>query len=109
MQKTWAYKNYEIKEGLKPGSSQFRYFFAVSESGEKKCNYCVWIVDEALPRFDPSKDFDSIVSSQIETWHQWVKGKIDAAEFKNRALKFEKTGEKEIDLSEMAEHVSMDS
>ena len=39
MQKTWSYKNYEIKEGLKPGSSQFRYFFVVSESGEKKCNY----------------------------------------------------------------------
>ena len=109
MQKTWAYKKYEIKEGLKPGSSQFRYFFAVSESGEKKCNYCVWIVDEALSRFDPSKDFNSIAASQIETWHEWVKEKIDAAEFKNRALKFEKKGEKEIDLSEMAEHVTMDS
>jgi len=49
-----------------------------------------------------------IVSSQIETWHEWVKEKIDAADFRNRALKFEKTGEKEIDLSEMAEHVTMD-
>jgi hypothetical protein len=108
MQKTWSYKNYEIKEGLKPGSSQFRYFFVVSESGEKKCNYCVWIVDDAMSRFDQSKDFDSIVSSQIETWHEWVKEKIDAADFSNRALKFEKTGEKEIDFSEMAEHVTMD-
>jgi hypothetical protein len=109
MQKTWVYKNYEIKEGLKPGSSQFRYFFVVSESGERKCNYCVWIVEDALSRFDPSKDFNSIVASQIETWHEWVKEKIDAAEFKNRALKFEKKGEKEIDLSEMTEHVTMDS
>jgi hypothetical protein len=109
MQKTWSYTNYEIKEGLKPGSSQFRYFFVVSESGEKKCNYCVWIVDDALSRFDPSKDFNSIVSSQIETWHEWVKEKIDAADFRNRALKFEKTGETEIDLSQMAEHVRMDA
>jgi len=108
MQKTWSYKNYEIKEGLKPGSSQFRYFFVVSESGEKKCNYCVWIVDDAMSRFDTSKDFNSIVSSQIETWHGWVKEKIDAADFRNRALKFEKTGEKEIDLSQMTEHVTMD-
>ena len=108
MQKAWSYKNYEIKEGLKPGSSQFRYFFVVSESGEKKCNYCVWIVDEALPRFDQSKDFNSIVSSRIETWHEWVKGKIDDADFRNRALKYDKTGEIEIDLSEMAEHVRMD-
>ena len=54
MQKVWSYKNYQIKEGLKPGSSQFRYFFAISESGEKKCHYCVWIVDEALSRFDQS-------------------------------------------------------
>jgi hypothetical protein len=51
---------------------------------------------------------NAIVSSQIETWHEWVKEKIDAADFRNRALKFEKTGEKEIDLSEMAEHVTMD-
>jgi len=109
MQKTWSYTNYEIKEGLKPGSSQFRYFFVVSESGEKKCNYCVWIVDDALSRFDPSKDFNSIVSSQIETWHEWVKEKIDAADFRNRALKFEKTGETEIDLSQMAEHVRMEA
>jgi hypothetical protein len=108
MQTTWSYKNYEIKEGLKPGSSQFRYFFAVSEGGQKKCNYCVWIVDDAISRFDPSKDFNSIVSSHKETWHKWVKEKIDAADFKNRALKFEKTGEKEIALSEMAEHVTMD-
>ena len=109
MQKTWSYTNYEIKEGLKPGSSQFRYFFVVSESGEKKCNYCVWIVDDALSRFDPAKDFNSIVSSQIETWHEWVKEKIDAADFRNRALKFEKMGEKEIDLSQMAEHVRMET
>ena len=108
MQQTWSYTNYEIKEGLKPGSSQFRYFFVVSEKGEKKCNYCVWIVEDALSRFDPSKDFDAIVSSQKETWHGWVKGKIDAADFRNRALKFEKTGEIEIDLTEMAEHVTMD-
>ncbi len=108
MQKTWSYKNYEIKEGLKPGSSQFRYFFVVSESGQKKCSYCVWIADDAVSRFDQSKDFNSIVSSQIETWHEWVREKIDAAEFKNRALKIDKTGEKEIDLSEMSEHVTMD-
>jgi hypothetical protein len=108
VQKTWSYKNYEIKEGLKPGSSQFRYFFIVSETGEKKCNYCVWITDDALSRFDPSKDFNSIVSSQIEAWHEWVKEKIDAADFRSRALKFEKAGEKEIDLSEMIEHVGMD-
>ena len=108
MQKTWSHNNYEIKEGLKPGSSQFRYFFAVSESGEKKCNYCVWIMDEALSRFDQSKDFNSIVSSQKEIWHEWVKEKIEASDFRNRVLKFDKTGEKEIDLSEMAEHVTMD-
>jgi hypothetical protein len=108
MQKTWSYKTYAIEEGLKPGSSTFRYFFVVSESGEKKCNYCVWITDEALARFDPSKDFSAIVSSQTEAWHRWVKVKIDAADFRNRVLKFDKTGEQEINLSEMAEHLKMD-
>jgi len=37
-----------------------------------------------------------------------IKEKIDAADFNNRALKFEKTGKKEIDLSEMTKHVTMD-
>lgn len=109
MPNTWSYKNYEVKEGLKPGSSQFRYFFTVSEKGEKKCHYCVWIVDDALSRFNPSNDFKAIISSQAETWHKWVKEKIDAKDFSNRALKFEKTGEREINLSEMSKHVTMDS
>jgi len=65
-------------------------------------------LDEALSRFDPSKDFNAIVSSQTETWHRWVKEKIDAADFRNRVLKFDKAGEQEINLSEMTEHVKMD-
>ena len=108
MQNTWTYKSYEVKEGLKPGSPIFRYFFRVFEGGEKKCNYCVWIVDDALPRFDPSRNFNAIATSQKEAWHQWVKKKIDGGDFRNRALKFEKTGEREIDLSEMSEHVTPD-
>ncbi len=108
MEKEWSYKNYQVKEGLKPGSTNFQYFFVVSESGEKKCNYCVWIEDEALSRFDQSKDFDSIVSSQKESWNKWVQEKIDAGNLQSKVLKFEKAGEKEIDLSEMKEHLSLD-
>ena len=90
MEKKWSYKNYEVEAGLKPGSKHFQYFFVVSEGGEKKCNYCVWIEDEALTRFDPSKNFDSIVSSQGEAWKKWVLGKIDAGDFQSKVLKFEK-------------------
>ncbi|MDF1594028.1 MAG: hypothetical protein P1P89_21175 [Desulfobacterales bacterium] len=108
MQKKWSYKNYEIEEGLKPGSTTFRYFFSVSEKGMKKSNYCVWIKDDALLRFDPSKDFDKIISSEKENWRKWIKEKIDARDFQNRALKFDKTGETEINLSEMNGHVTMD-
>jgi len=108
MEKKWTYKNYEIKEGLKPESSKFQYFFVVSEKGIKKSNYCVWIKDDALSRFDQSENFDTIISSQRETWGKWVEGKIDAQDFQNRALKFDKTGETEINLSEMKEHVTMD-
>ena len=108
MQTTWTYKKYEIKEGLKPGSKSFRYFFRILESGEKKCNYCVWIVDDALIRFDPSKDFDAIVASRKTIWHQWVKEKIDGGDFRNRALKLEKSGQQEINLSDISEHVTPD-
>lgn len=108
MQKTWSYKDFEIKEGLKPGSEKFRYFFVVSESGQKKANYCVWIVDDALARFDEAGDFDAIVSARADEWRGWVKGKIDDGDFRNRAKKYDATGETEINLSEIDDHVSMD-
>ena len=108
MQNAWTYGNYEIKEGLKPDSKIFRYFFRVLEGGQKKCNYCVWIMDEALTRFGPSNDFNAIVASSRAAWHQWVKEKIDSGDFRDRALKFEKTGQQEINLSDMSTHVTPD-
>jgi len=108
MDVTWAYKNYQIKDGLKPQSKHFQYFYIVKEGAEKKCNYCVWIVDDALARFDKSKEFSAIVLSQKDGWNKWVKGKIDAGDFRSKVLKYEKNGEKEIDLSEMTEFLSMD-
>lgn len=108
MQPAWTYKNYEIEEGLKPGSKTFRYFFKILEKGEKKCNYCVWIVDDALTRFDPSREFTVIAASHKATWHQWVKEKIDGSDFRNRALKLEKTGQQEINLSDMSDHITPD-
>lgn len=105
MQTTWTYKNHEIEEGLKPGSKTFRYFFKILESGEKKCNYCVWITDDTLDQFDSSKDFDAIVTSRKADWHQWVKGKIDGGDFRNRALRIGKEGQEEINLSDMSDHI----
>ncbi len=107
MDNQWSYKDYEIRDGLKPGSTHFQYFYVVSEHAKKKCNYCVWIVDEALTRFDRAGDFASIVSSQRETWNRWVKGKIDAGDFGNKVLKYDRDSEKEIELSEMTAHLSM--
>ncbi len=107
MENQWSYKLYQIRDDLKPESKHFQYFYVVSEQGKKKCNYCVWIVDEALTRFDPRGDFASIVSSKREVWNEWVKGKINAGDFDNRVLKYDRDGEKEIDLSEMTAHLSM--
>jgi hypothetical protein len=108
MEHEWSYKGYQIRDGLKPGSAHFQYFYSVSEQAEKKCHYCVWIVDEALSRFDRSGSFDAIVSSQRETWDKWVKGKIDAGDLGSKVLKYDQHGEKEIDLSEMTTHLSME-
>ena len=107
MENEWSYKDYQIRDGLKPESTHFQYFYVVSEQGKKKCNYCVWIVDEALTRFDQARDFASIVSSRREIWNKWVKGKIDAGDFGNKVLKYDRDGEKEIELSEMTAHLSM--
>ena len=97
----WSYKELEIKEGLKPGSKHFQYFFVVSEGGKKKCNYCVWIDDENMSRFSSSKSFEEIISSQREEWTKWVKNKIDQGDFRNRVLRFEKTDQREINLEEL--------
>jgi hypothetical protein len=108
MDASWDYNNYQIKDGLKPESKHFQYFYVVKKGEEKKCNYCVWIVDEALSRLNNSKDFSAIVASQKEGWNKWVKGKIDAGDFRSKVLKYEKDGEKEIELSEMTGYVSID-
>lgn len=108
MGKVWSYNNFKIEEGLKPGAEHFQYFFLVSEGAEKKCNYCVWIEEDGLSRFSDSRDFDAIVSSQRDLWKQWVRGKIDEKDFRDRVLKFKRTGEEEVDLSQMTEHMTMD-
>ena len=100
-EKNWSYKKYEIKEGLKPGSNHFQYYFVVSEGGERKCYFCVWIENGALTEFTQNKDFDEIASAQREAWRKWVQEKIDRQEFSNTVLKLDKEGQKEIDLSEM--------
>ena len=100
---TWSYKKLEIKEGLKPKSKHLQYFFVVSEGGEKKCNYCIWIDDENLSHFASSKSFEEIISSHREEWTQWVQNKIDQGDFRNLVWKFEKTGQREINLEELNE------
>jgi hypothetical protein len=108
MANEWSYKHFQVKEGLKPESQHFQYFFVVSKDGVKKCNYCVWIEDDALTRFHESKDFSSILSSHRDQWSTWVKEKIDQGDFRNVALWCEKGGEKEIDLAERKDHVSLE-
>lgn len=108
MEEKWHYRTYEIQEGLKPGSQTFRYFFEIFQNGGKKCNYCVWISDDALEKFAPSREFDAVVDSQKQVWHAWVKEKIDAQDFRNRALKIDRQGRQEINLSEMSGHIRPD-
>jgi hypothetical protein len=108
MQKKWEYKDYEVSGGLKPGSDKFRYFFVVSQGSEKKCRYCVWIDDDALSQFDPSGDFDAIISSHEQDWNQWVKENLDKEDFNNLVRKFDKSGEQLFNLEDTDEKLTMD-
>jgi hypothetical protein len=108
MGKEWSYKSLRVKEGLKPGSKHFQYFFVVSEGEQKKCNYCVWIEDEALSGFDASRDFKAILESHRGDWSNWVKEKIDQKDFRNVVLKFDKQGQNEMDLNKMDKKLSME-
>ena len=108
METRWNYNNFQVEEGLKSGTDKFRYFFKVNKGGEKKCNYCVWIEDEALVRFDKAKNFDAIISSQKNSWNRWVQEKIDEGDFNSKVYRFWKNGQEEIDLSEADEYLSID-
>jgi hypothetical protein len=108
MENEWSYKNLSVKEGLKPGSKHFQYFFVVSEGGQKKCNYCVWIEDEALSRFSALKNFKAILDSHRGDWDKWVKEKIDRKDFRNMVLMFDKEGHKEMDLDKMDKKLRME-
>ena len=108
MQRKWSYKSLKVEEGFKPGSKHFQYFFLVSEGDRKKCNYCVWIEDEALPRFGASENFNAILDSHREDWNNWVKEKIDQNDFRNVVLLFDKEGQKEVDLSQMDKKLSVE-
>ena len=108
MEKKWFYNDYQVEEGLKPGSKNLQYFFKVAKGGEKKCNFCIWIEDEALSRFDKSKNIGAIISSQKESWRRWVQEKIDEGDLKSKVLQFGKKGQEEVDLSELIEHLSIE-
>jgi hypothetical protein len=103
MDNEWSYGNFQIREGLKPESSHFQYFFIVSQGGAKKCRLCVWITDDALAGFDPSRAFVPIAHSGREKWCEWVRNKIDQGDFRDRVLRFDPAGRQEIDLREMTE------
>jgi chemotaxis regulatin CheY-phosphate phosphatase CheZ len=102
-ERVWSYRNFRIVEGLKPESEHFQYFYIVTEKGEKKCTYCVWIDDVTLSRFGRSDEFEEIASSRREQWGQWVREKIDQGDFRNLVLSMEEGGKKEIDLGELEE------
>jgi hypothetical protein len=108
MEEEWSYKSLSVKEGLKPGSTHFQYFFVVSEGEQKKCNYCVWIEDEALSHFDPTGDFNAIFEAHRGDWSKWVKEKIDQKDFRNIVLKFDQEGHKEMDLNKMEKKLIME-
>jgi len=108
MEREWHYKNLKVKEGLKPNSNHFQYFFVVSEGEQKKCNYCVWIEDDVLSDFDATGNFKTILASHRGDWGQWVKEKIEQKDFRNVVLKFGKDGRKELDLNQLDTKLSIE-
>jgi len=108
MENTWSYKDYQIQEGMKPQTSHFQYFYTIFNGTEKICNYCVWIEDDALSNFNPSRDFEAIATSQKGEWSYWVKDNLDRKDFRNLVLKHDQEGKEEIDLDKMKEKIFLD-
>ncbi|MEJ2109623.1 MAG: hypothetical protein P8Z37_06865 [Acidobacteriota bacterium] len=108
MEKTWSYKDYQVQEGLKPGTQHFQYFYVIRDGDNKRCSYCVWIDDDALSEFDPSRKFEMIADLHSETWKTWVKENLDREDFRNLVLKHSREGKEEIDLDKEKETMSPD-
>jgi len=108
-ERVFPYKRYMIKEGLKPGSDKFQYYFAVTEGVEKKAHYCVWVDDEVLAK---TKEFqkacrgvleEEFINTHKSEWLKWVEEKLENEDFRDTVLKIEKSGTREIDMSELKE------
>jgi hypothetical protein len=108
MEITWSYKIYQVHEGMKPKAPHFQYFYTVLDGKDKICNYCIWIEDDALSRFDSSCDFESIANSHRGEWSVWVKDNLDRKIFRNMAMKYSKDGKEEIDLDKAKGKISID-
>jgi len=107
-EKKWTYNNFQIKEGMKPQAAHLQYFFVVSQEGKKKCSYCVWVDDEVLGCCSDIGNHEEVAASKREEWSRWVKRKIDKKDFRNLVLKIDKTGQSEINLSEMKEKLTFE-
>lgn len=113
-ERVFPYKRYMIKEGLKPGSERFQYYFAVTKEGEKKAHYCVWVDDDVLAEsMEFQKGCRGVVEEQYiaahkNEWLEWFQKKLDKEDFRDTVLKIEKSGKREIDMSEMKEKLSFE-
>jgi hypothetical protein len=98
MEKISSYKNYTIKEGPKPGSKKFQYYFTVYEKDKKKAHFCVWVEDAVLKQ---EKKLDKARGE----WFKWVTRRIDEGGLKDTVLKIVQNRIEEIDLNQFDEKI----
>lgn len=101
MEKVSSYKNYTIKEGQKPGSKKFQYYFTVYEKDKKKAHFCVWVEDSVLKQ---EKEF----YRARDEWFQWVTRRIDQGGLKDTLLKIVENRIEEIDLNQIDEKIKFE-
>lgn len=101
MEKLSSYKEFTIKEGIKPDSETFQYYFTVYKEDEKKAHFCVWIKDEVLKKAQE-------IEKARNNWFKWVVKKIDEGDFKNTVLKIVEDRIEEIDLDQLDEKIKFE-
>lgn len=104
MKKVYPYKRFMIEEGVADESSDFNYYFMVTDEGKKVAHFVVHVDDEVLAESEPFKKEcrgvieDQFVVKHRPEWQRWVQEKLDDGIYRDMLLLIDRHQAREVDM-----------